>query len=288
MRPDFTAMKSGILVLKCEAKVRTQDLLHAQEELAAKFHPTAFRLFPRDIVSIPALTTAIGKACLCSLTYHNACYNVKALDEYDFRGPNGLSERVRFIVDMVKIARWILTLEHPQGIFHLPPGVRVETRNHNHVTFLAVGILKEFKDSSCVPVIGKIYEQVREIKEREVVIKLPNIEWGKQNCTSITIERVGLRLSQAIREQEMSKEYVFAQVSSAVAQLHSIGYAHCDICIQNIFVDSTGIFLGDLEYCRPLTDAAPTTLARSNARARTAEDLDNLQLQALQDELARM
>ena len=69
---------------------------------------------------------------------------------------------------------------------------------------------------------------------------------------------------------------------------HKIGYAHCDIFIDNIFVDDNVVFLGDLEYCRPRDDPAPAGLRRSSERAQTAEQLDIIQMEQLKDELSRI
>jgi serine/threonine protein kinase len=48
------------------------------------------------------------------------------------------------------------------------------------------------------------------------------------------------------------------QVSKGLEELHAIGFAHCDVCIANVFIDFNGIvFLDDLEYLTPINDPPP-------------------------------
>jgi hypothetical protein len=88
---------------------------------------------------------------------------------------------------------------------------------------------------------------------------LPNVEHGYVNCTSITITRVGFRLRYVLLVRCMNKNVVFDQVSLAIEQLHTIGDAHCDICVDNVFIDSVEAqFSLDLESrCRK--DEKPST-----------------------------
>jgi hypothetical protein len=57
--------------------------------------------------------------------------------------------------------------------------------------------------------------------------KLPNVEQGVVNCTTVTIKTVGRKLRDVIRRGELDKMIAFTQVQEAVRQLHSIGIAHC-------------------------------------------------------------
>jgi len=81
-------------------------------------------------------------------------------------------------------------------------------------------------------------------------------------------------------------------VSRGVAQLHANGFAHCDICVDNIFVDNLEeggqVFLGDLEYCCEKDRKPRSDTRRADARAKTAEELDNIQLIKLKDKLASL
>lgn len=83
---------------------------------------------------------------------------------------------------------------------------------------------------------------------------------------------------------------IFNQVQMEMNQLHSNGFAYCDICADNIFIDSIEnegrVFIGDLEYCRRTNDEPPRDIRRADARASTAQELDLYQLEKLKDELA--
>lgn len=151
----------------------------------------------------------------------------------------------------------------------------------HHVTLKKDGLVKEFcrgRDyTATIAHIKRIYEA-----------KLPNVEQGVTNCTSITITSIGRRLSDAIHLHGFDKSTVLEGAICAVDQLRSIGMAHCDICVDNIFVNlvTNVVFLGDLEYCRPMNDAPPVDIRRSDPAARSARELDKLQLVKLQDDLA--
>lgn len=190
--------------------------------------------------------------------------------------------RVDFIVTIFKLAIWIVSQTRPNGHYHLVTGVRTKTSNGHHVTLTNRGLLKEFYHKSCDRIPFKLMRVVYEAK-------LPNVEQGTVNHVSVTITRVGHRLCDAIAFYELPASEALRQVQMAVEQLHSIGIAHCDICVSNVFVDFDGcIYLGDLEYCRLKDEPAPVGLARSDSRATTAEQLDHLQLEMLQEEIVRL
>ena len=95
-----------------------------------------------------------------------------------------------------------------------------------------------------------------------------------------------------IRRHDLRLNDVYHQVSLGIQQLHFNGFAHCDICLDNIFVDSIEegghIFIGDLEYCRLKDELPPKNIRRSDCRARTAEELDNFQLEIFKEELSKI
>ena len=282
LRPDFTAMYDKILVMKGEAKATLFDMMSsAADELVSKFHTTAYRLFPEGSRSIPAITSCNEAIALYSISYFQNFISQK-IKHYDVTEIKG---RVAFIVDVFKIVVWILSQKNPIEGFHLTPSVRTKTRNGHHVTLLQTGILKEF-DSHKVQNINM--NLIRAIYE----LRLPNIEHGTTNCNSITITRVGSKLVDAFRVRGMDTADIFKQVQMGINQLHSNGFAHCDICVDNIFVDSIenggGVFLGDLEYCHRTDDAPPRDIRRADERARTAQELDLYQLEKLKGELATM
>jgi tRNA A-37 threonylcarbamoyl transferase component Bud32 len=92
-----------------------------------------------------------------------------------------------------------------------------------------------------------------------------------------------------MRVRNLDRSFIFSQVDLAIKQLHAIGIAHCDICVDNVFVDSLAdggaVFLGDLEYCRSTKSPPPVGVKRAHNVA-TAEALDLAQLEVFRDELA--
>lgn len=185
-----------------------------------------------------------------------------------------------FIVDIFKIARWIVSQATPTDYFHLVSNVRIKTRNNHHVTLQSDGIVKEFYHNNARPIPMDIIKAIYEAK-------LPNVENGETNSKSITITTVGRRLQDAIRLFGLDKREVLTQVQLAVKQLHDIGYAHCDICADNIFVtvNENVVFLGDLEYCQLKENPPPSGIRRGDPSASTAEELDMTQLDRFRDEL---
>jgi hypothetical protein len=191
--------------------------------------------------------------------------------------------RVAFIQDLFKLIIWILSQTDPVEKFHLVPERRQKTPNGHHITLLKEGLVKEFSreglDRIDIDIIRKVYE-----------LHLDNVEWGFTNCSSVTITRLGSRIKDVFRPRSLDRADVLRQIQLGVNQLHANAFAHCDLCLDNIFVDSIEdggrIFLGDIEYCCASDHQAPTDLRRSDRRARTAEDLDLLQLEKLKDEFA--
>lgn len=280
LRPDFTAMFQNCIVMKGEAKATITDMMESAGDLTRKFHKHAFKLFPKGCYSIPGVTTCNEAIALYSITFFNNRFSQQLVKQYNV---SELPGRVDFIVDIFKLILWILSQTEPTEGSHLIPDVRKKTRNGHHITLLEEGILKEFDEHKLhniqIATIGAIY-----------ALNLPNVEHGRVNCKSITITRVGSRLRDALRTRHMDKRSVLDQVTLGIGQLHTNGYAHCDICVDNIFVDSQEdggrVFLGDLEYCRRKDEKPPADIRRADPKAKTAEELDLLQLEKLSDELA--
>jgi tRNA A-37 threonylcarbamoyl transferase component Bud32 len=156
----------------------------------------------------------------------------------------------------------------------------MKTRSKHHITLNNNGLVKEFCH-------GRDYFGILAHSKMTHDARLPNVEQGVISYTSITITTIGRRVRDAIRHRGLDKQTALDGVERAVQQLHAIGMAHCDICVDNIFVDlETGVvFLGGLEYCRPVGDAPPVDIRRrGDPAARTAQELDELQLARLQEE----
>ena len=280
LRPDFTGLFNNILVIKGEAKTESIEIPTAISELIEKFHSTAHLMFPRHCPIIPGIASSRQIISLHQIFYDsvNSLYQQELVDTYRVLERN---ERRRFIEDIFKIAIWIVSQISPLQFFHLVTNVRIQTRNQHHITLMRDGIVKEFhhKADRQIPmeIIRKIYNA-----------KLVNVEQGTANCSTVTITTVGRRLRDVLSSGKLEKSFVFAQVQEAVMQLHGLEIAHCDICVDNVFVNVVGdvVFLGDLEYCQLMTNPPPIGIRRADSRARTAEALDLLQLDMFKDELA--
>ena len=280
LRFDFTAMFENCFVMKGEAKANLLDMMASSGDLTKKLHKHAFKLFPKGCYSIPGVVTCNESVALYSISFFNNRFCQQLVKQYNV---SELRCRVDFAVDIFKILIWILSQTEPTEVSHLVPDVRRKTRNGHHITLLEEGILKEFDEHKLhviqIAIIGSIY-----------ALHLPNIEHGRINGKSITITRVGSRLRDAVRARHLDKSSILAQIRSGIDQLHAHGYAHCDICVDNIFVDSQEdggtVFLGDLECCRKKDERPPVDISRADPQAKTAEDLDMLQLEKLKDELA--
>lgn len=277
-RPDFTAMHEDAIVMKGEAKALLSDMNDHRYDLINKFHSGAYKMFPKGCTEIPAVTTCNEQIRLFGISYFNRRYSLNQIRVYDV---SALPGRISFIQDLFKLMIWILSQTEPMEKFHLVPGLRIKTRNGHHVTLNGNFLKKEFSRKSTgrikMEIISDIYQ-----------LRLPNVEWGRCNSTSVTIERLGYRLRDVFQIRGLDRPTIFQQIVNALNQLHANGFAHCDICVDNIFVEfeSNTVFLGDLEYCCARNCLAPTNLKRSDPNAHTAEDLDCRQLEKLKDELA--
>lgn len=280
LRPDFTAIFQNCLVIKGEAKASHADMMASYGDLTRKFHKHAYKLFPKGCNSIPGVTTCNQAVALYSISFFANQFSQQLVKEYDV---SELPGRVEFTVDLFKIIIWILSQVEPTEGSHLVPDVRRKTQNGHHITLKEQGIFKEFDE-------GKLHSIQLHTIRNIYALKLPNVEHGMVNCKSITITRVGSRLRDAVRTRHMDKHAILDQIRTGIAQLHANGYAHCDLCVDNIFVDSVEdggrVFLGDLEYCRNKDEKPPVDIRRADPKAKTAEQLDNLQLEKLIDEVA--
>lgn len=282
LRPDFTALFNKMLVIKGEAKAEAENIPTAIQELIGKFHDTAHLMFPEHSPIIPGVASSKQMISLHRIYFDSRTrqYRQDFVKSYRVLDLNG---RISFIIDVFKIARWIVSQIKPSQFFHLVTDVRLKTRNGHHVTLVREGIVKEFYHRNERPIPMDIIRQI-------YAAKLPNVEQGVANCMTITISTVGHKLGYAIHMLGLDKAEVWRQIQQAVEQLHGLGFAHCDICADNVFVNLVNnvVFLGDLEYCQRKEDPAPQGLRRSDPQARTGEDLDFIQLDQLRDELARL
>ena len=277
----FAATHRSTLVMLGKPEVTALNMAVRASDLIKKLHPTSYLMFPAGCKSIPAITTSLEAIDVYSVAYDGAQFTMTLEQSYNI---SELSGRIDFIIGLFNIMRWIVSqsASGSNGFFHLPPGVQTRTINGHHVTLTASGILKEFDHGNHIDmeVIRSIY-----------ALNLPNVEQGvvvSRNFVNIT--RVGFRLRDVFHKRKMGKESVLEQTELAIQQLHSHGFAHCDICMDNLFVDTDAeakVFIGDLEFCRRVGDAPPAGIRRADERATTAEQLDVFQLQYLSLELIR-
>jgi hypothetical protein len=283
LRPHVVVEYHNALVLKVESKADENSLLDAQKELTDKFGDKSVDCFPNRRNSVFGIASTATIISLLSLHCDANSYSRFILKEYDM---NSIGWRVQFVQDVFKIVRWIRTVTGPNRDFHLMQSVKVKTRNGHSICWDGTELTKTFKsqDINRLRRIAAVY-----------AAHLPNVEWGEvpdRSRKTIIIKRIGKRLLTALRERLVTKEQIITQLRQAVGQLHQIGLAHCDICLENAFYDEStnSVFIDDLEYLTPAGDTPPhhTRIPSDVAIPATARELDELQLERLAGFLMRM
>ncbi len=62
---------------------------------------------------------------------------------------------------------------------------------------------------------------------------------------------MGLGACDALLAGKVERRAAIAQVRSLLGSRHHLGIAHCDVCLENVFVLDSGVaILGHLEYVR--------------------------------------
>lgn len=283
VRPDTTILRHNALLVKGEAKLSEAEMETAKNQLLKSFFSGAVRCFPRSSqTAILGVTTCSTKASMYKISYNNGRFSAILHRDYNLQVVH--TDRLLFIVDIFKAMRWMTTVDSPISKFHLVPSVRRRTRNGHHVTWCNRGILKE-------------YHNPREhLIDRIVTVyghKLSHVEWGEavpDDANAIIITRVGSQLEDALAAGDINRDDAVAHIRLAVEELHNIGFAHCDIVMDNVFVDNDGVaFLDDLEYLTPVNDPAPAN-ARWNSDAHpglSATELDTLLMKSFVLEVMR-
>lgn len=251
-RPDVTIVHNNCVVLKVEAKIKELDMNDAEMSLTSKFQGDAFTLFPRSSRAIIGVCTSesLVKIYKISYNFETKEYVSKLFPNAIYRVTN-LQDRVNFLVDMMKLSKWIFTVDQPIKMFHLVPNVRTTTSNRHYITWNGKSIIKEFKGRIVdLQYIERIYKET-----------LQNVEHGEvlsyEPPQAIRIHRVGRRLKDAIRNG-FSKETALKHIQDGIFQLHNIGFGHGDVSLNNVCVDDNNIaFLDDLEYAAPIGTSIP-------------------------------
>ena len=282
LRPDTTVMKDGTLLLKGEAKFDAVEMEAARVQLLGSFFSESIRCFPRNSRAVVGVTTCRQMAKVYKISFLSGHPTLTTHRSYDLQ--TTAAGRLSFIVDIFKAMRWMASVVDPVSKFHLIPSVRRETPNHHHVTWGPRGILKEYHNPRPL-LIGRILEVYSH--------KLQHVEWGEaveSNQNAIMITRVADKLTAAIYAEKISREQAINHITLAVQELHSINLAHCDIVMDNVFVDDAGVaFLDDLEYLTPVNDPAPLNSRWNPAEnpGLTAAQLDILLLSKFAAEVMR-
>jgi hypothetical protein len=258
-RPNTSVQVFGALALKVEAKFAVSDLMTAFNELTSKFHRDAYKVFPKGCNTIVGITSCIERIQMNLITYNpqTGGYTAQVREIYDVN--QSVDARVNFLVDMLKVCRWMVSISFSNASFHLTPGLRRATKNGHHITWITEGILKEFDKrrdmSQALHHIHKVYNQNPPLMHVEHG-RVCNYELSNQ---SIIITRIGNRLTVSnMVKFGLTKDMVISQTRLGLKELHTIGLAHCDISVDNVFIDDNGVvFLDDLEYLSPINESPP-------------------------------
>ena len=135
-------------------------------------------------------------------------YLLLSWKEYDVANLDG---RIRFLVDVVKLCRWIIWIQSPNNRFHLIPGQKAMTSNGHSITWCKEGLLKEFQSPARylrtgVCVSAESLENIFRVHR----LRLPHIEWGYQPpgvSNAVMITRVDELLMQLLREFWPTRKY---------------------------------------------------------------------------------
>lgn len=272
LRPDTTFLMHGALVSKAEAKWLLADMQTAKKELTEKLFPGARALFPMGSDCVVGITTCSTTASMYYIM-SNSNDTFTTLLHSDYSLQTNDADRVRFIADIFRVMRWIVTVQAPTQSFHLVPNVRTKTPNGHHITWGPTGLLKELRlDPEC-----EVVERILEVYSH----RLEHVEWGEKVPdihNAIMVTRVGFKIRDSLAAGYISRDNVIAHVRLGLEELHRIGFAHCDVVVDNVFFNDGVAFLDDLEYLTPLSSPAPET-SRWNKAAHpglTAEQLDDL------------
>jgi hypothetical protein len=288
-RYDASVQIFDALALRGEVKLVVSDLMVAFEELTSQFHKDAYKVFPAGCSTIVGVASCTDRIHMHLITHDPGTgeYCSQLYRAYD---ASGTPCRVDFLIDLMKVCRWMASIAGCNSPFHLTPDVRRRTKNGHHITWVREGIYKEFDHRRdirrAVHYIDQVYAHLP---------RLVHVEYGRViDDRSIMITRIGNRLTLAnMAKQGLTKESVVEQVRLGLQELHNNGFAHCDVSVENVFIDECGVvFLGDLEYLTPVDDPAPhfTRLPAgvADAEVSRAQQLDDHQFQRFTAEVNRM
>jgi hypothetical protein len=280
LRPDFTIYKSGALVMRVEEKADSRDLPSAKNELVDKLSDDAIHLFPfnQDRVLGLAISSFRVEMYFIAWNYAEGRFSLSELVQAYIT--SSLEGRVKFVVDLFKIARWMAAINKPNKSFHLIPNQWIGTDNHHRVMWVKDGLLKQLNRR-------KVSEDQLDKMVHVMSQKLDHVECGELSSADkriILIKTVGVRVEDFFRDvaQNMRihfKNKLLQDVQLGLDELHSIGYAHCDLCIKNVFYDAKNcrFFLDDLEYVTDCDSSPPLKAYRTSRTPQNARELDEFE-----------
>jgi hypothetical protein len=280
LRPDFTIYKSGALVMRVEEKADSRDLPSAKNELVDKLSDDAIQLFPfnQDRVLGLAISSFRVEMYFIAWNYAEGRFSLSELVQAYIT--SSLEGRVKFVVDLFKIARWMAAINKPNKSFHLIPNQWIGTDNHHRVMWVKDGLLKQLNRH-------KVSEDQLDKMVHVMSQKLDHVECGELSSADkriILIKTVGVRVEDFFRDvaQNMRihfKNKLLQDVQLGLDELHSIGYAHCDLCIKNVFYDAKNcrFFLDDLEYVTDCDSSPPLKAYRTSRTPQNARELDEFE-----------
>lgn len=288
-RPDATITRMGALVMKHEAKYSVHDLTLAVSELLSKFFVGVEKLFPRGSLDIIGVVSCASSNQILKLSFNptTQSFSSRLLKEYNV---SNLSDRVLFLVDIVKLCRWIINVNSPNGQFHLLPGQTIPTPNGHSITWCREGLLKVFQSPTKRLRSGRgggVSEESLGYINHVHNSHLPHVEWGYRPeglLNAVMITRIGRRLLDVVVEGALTHEKILQDVRAGLEELHGLGYAHCDLRLENLFVDDKGVvFLDDLEYLTPSN--LPPRRRITGSTSKTALEEDERQFYELTEKL---
>jgi hypothetical protein len=280
-RPDAVVMVGGAVALRVEEKYAEHQLDKAVTELTAKMPAESRALLPSGTSGFPGMAVSVSQCRLMHVEFSGGSWRSVHVRTYNL---GDMDDRVSFLVAVFQIARWMVGITGPASGASapgLPPGVRQRTRNGHWVTWCAEGLLKRFSR-----IVGG--DQLQRIAS-VYSAKMDYIERGRRvNGRSVCIWTVGVPIRGM--NPRASSERVMHDVHAALQELHSAGWAHCDVCVDNVFwVQSVGRFvLGDLEFVTPASESPPRVRRCPENRLGTALELDAWQLEGFSEELVSL
>lgn len=120
--PIATVCVNGADILKHVAKGRRADLHNAIVEIKDQMFDDALRKFPRGSTSIIGVVSCDEAVKLHRIDYDGNNFHNNRFKSY---AVNGITGRIAFLVDIVKLCRWFIGIDGPNENFCLIPNLRI-------------------------------------------------------------------------------------------------------------------------------------------------------------------